>query len=295
MTALDTKLNEIRHNIDAIDDEMLQLIKKRLDLVHQVGKLKSEHTQDGISFIRPGREAVMLRRISNAFEDNTTRAAVAQIWRIIISSAINIEEDTCISALSCPGNDESYWLAREYFGAFSKMERRPTVMEILHDVYKRHSSVGVIPLWDKDTPRPWWSRILDEANPPFIFATLPFIQRAESTRSPLVALGYVNPEPTEDDESYWVIETDEKVPFSSLRSILENAGLDFNHCERCRVIQNPTIHHHLICVNGFTNPESVEVTRFETLANEQFSSSEVRITMRYLGAYAKPIKLHATP
>ncbi len=292
MQNLDSTLADIRDKIDNIDDQILALLKERIALVHEVGELKTTHMDEGISFIRPGREATMLRRISNSFEDEVTRVAVAQIWRVIIASAINLEESTCISALSFPGNDESYWLAREYFGSFTKMEKRPTVMEILNDVFKRQASVGVIPIWDNDSPRPWWSRMVDEKNPPHIFATLPFVQKAKSERSPLMALGYVEPEPTGNDESYWVIETDEKVPFSEVRPILSNAGIEYKHCERCRVIKNPTIHHHLLRVKGFVNAESPEIERFVSLANEHFTFSEVAVKAHFLGAYACPIEMY---
>ena len=50
-------LDQIRQQIDQTDQELLGLLKKRLDLVHKVGEYKSQH---GLPVYAPDREAAML-------------------------------------------------------------------------------------------------------------------------------------------------------------------------------------------------------------------------------------------
>jgi len=51
------ELNELRDRIDEVDQELLSLLKRRLQLVHNVGEVKSKH---GLPIYVPEREAEML-------------------------------------------------------------------------------------------------------------------------------------------------------------------------------------------------------------------------------------------
>jgi len=288
MNELEQQLLKYRDKIDTIDNNILDLLEKRIDVVQEVGRLKTSHT-NGNSFIRPGREAIMLRRISDRFDDRISKASVAQMWRIIISSAINIEENTCVSTLFLSGNEECYWLAREYFGTFTKMNQKPTIMEVLRDLYSKDATVGVIPIDDENSARPWWSRICDEENKPRIFAKLPFIQLAESQKSPLFALGYVDPEPTGHDESIWIIQAEERASLSSLQEVLEQLNIPYEYQATCRILDNPNYHHYLIKLNGFFNEESEKMTEFVKIANEKCITDIIPISTHYLGSYAIPL------
>ena len=56
-------IGDLRKQIDIIDDKIIDLLKERLDVVKEVGKIK--HSQGGkFSFIRSGREAEMLRNLT---------------------------------------------------------------------------------------------------------------------------------------------------------------------------------------------------------------------------------------
>ena len=195
----DTTIPKLRKEIDTIDDRILDLLIERAGLVSEVGKLKPRDL--GKSIIRPGREAEMIRRVARKTKGPVSKAAVALIWRLIIASAINIEENAKVSALAVPGNRECYWLAREYFGAFTEMLQRPTIFEVLQDITDRTATVGVLPLMHTNAPRTWWSRLTETKNPPHVFARVPFIRLAHSQKGSIVAIGHVDPEPTENPTS----------------------------------------------------------------------------------------------
>src|SRR4051812_24910827 len=114
-------LEACRAEIDAIDNSILELLSRRVGIVREVGALKQASADlSGAhkSFIRPGREAEMVRRIARQAHENLPQAAaLAQMWRLIIASAIDIEEGgASVATLSTDTNRECYWLAREYFG-----------------------------------------------------------------------------------------------------------------------------------------------------------------------------------
>ena len=95
MSANNNKLNvalaEYRSQIDAIDDELMGLLVTRCEIVKQVGKLKEGAGSKG-SFIRPKREADMIRRIVGFFEGTDFPAqSAAHIWRTIIGASLRME------------------------------------------------------------------------------------------------------------------------------------------------------------------------------------------------------------
>ena len=59
------QLAELRAQIDQLDQELLQLLAKRLDVVHKVGEVKQRH---GLPIYVPQREIEMLQRKREAAE-----------------------------------------------------------------------------------------------------------------------------------------------------------------------------------------------------------------------------------
>jgi chorismate mutase / prephenate dehydrogenase len=52
-------LEELRQRIEAIDDELIALIRERVELARAVGRAKREH---GLPILDPAREAAVVRR-----------------------------------------------------------------------------------------------------------------------------------------------------------------------------------------------------------------------------------------
>ncbi len=291
---IDTTLEHFREEIDSIDNDILDLLAKRMDIVRQVGEYK--HSSNARqSIIRPGREAEMIRRVvgKDIAKNNQQAAILAYMWRLIIAASINIEERAKIVALCTDQEREAYWLAREYFGAFTPMEEFPTSAEILQKIEDREATVAVLPLSDATSSRPWWSRIEDKPrNPgPRVFARLPFIKMAPSVKTPLVALGYVEPESTKEDASLWVLKTEERVQYPDLEAILHKSGILFEKHEHCRIIGNPTYHLYLIKVEGFVSEQDSAMKKAINGANKTLSTHGTPISAQYIGSYALPISL----
>lgn len=283
-------IEKYRKQIDRLDDQILDLLADRANIVKKVGETKSLKGSKK-SIIRPGREAEMIRRIAKRQDGNALpRAAIAQMWRLIISSAINIEEDARVSAFAPIGERESFWLAREYFGSFTPMKQCPTAMEVFQDVVSEQSTVGVLPLWEKDTTVPWWVRMAGDKSDIRIFARLPFVQMAPSEKVPLVAIGNVEPEATGEDESMWVIKCLATVGFASVEGILKDMSVDFSVQQETRIIGNPTTHQYLVKMDGFVDKKSRKIANFVKKANDIYeNTTQELVSAHWLGSYATPI------
>jgi len=288
MTDQNNALQKFRENIDDLDNQILDLLCQRIDIVKQVGEFKRNAGMSG-SIIRPGREAVMVRSVTERMHPDFPKAAIAQIWRMIISGAINVEENARVSTVSRDSSEDCYWLAREYFGPFTPTEERPSGIDVLHDVRSGHATIGVLPLWESHVPSAWWSRIAEEHADLKIFATLPFIRTAYSSKVPLVSIGHVKPEATGNDESLWVLSAEERVQFTALESYLVQHGLEYAFLGSCRVMNVPTQHHYLVKIIGFVDGSNTSMQKAIEGMNSQHSRPDCPVNGHHLGSYAVPM------
>ena len=285
-------LDNLRKNIDNIDDKILELLASRSRIVDMMGKIKTTiNSKSKNSIIRPGREASMIRRITNKNCGAFSKAAIAQLWRLIIASSIMIEENTRVAALSPQQNTECFWLAREYFGSFTPIAKHSSTADVLNDVVKGNATVGVIPIWDDNSPMPWWVRLTEVENAPRVFAKLPFIKQAPSQKSPLVAFGYINPEPTGDDQSLWGIKSDEKIPFELIEpGLKESFGSDVEVIDHFRQIGEKTKRCYLLQIADFVDIEDKRMEKFVKSIKSR-AGKDTEFDTFYVGAYATPIVL----
>lgn len=273
MTEDKNTLENFREEIDSIDNQILELLNQRVEVVKKVGAFKDSLGTDR-SIIRPGREATMIRRIANEAEHNLPKAAIAMIWRIIISSAINVEEETKISVYAPSGDRECFWLAREYFGAFTNAVQKSAILDVANDILKREASIGVLPLCDENAKDPWWIKIIDTDAK--IFAKVPFIKVKPSDKYPIVAIGFVPPEGTGEDESFWAAKKD-SLSAQEIDSAFRQAGL------ASTVMQDSEKGHCLLRLEGFISEDDDRIKAADEIINNK------NCKLSYLGSYAKPI------
>lgn len=265
-------LSQLRIEIDKIDDQIITLLKNRMEIVKRVGKVKKE-TSVSQSFIRAGREASMLRNLIKKADGAFPPAAVATIWRMIISTSLSIEQEIPIYTYS--GSDKNcFWLAREYFGTFLEIYTEENVENLITKVSGDPAAVGVLPLMD-NSKNPWWVRPKGEANNIYVFARIPFVEDNKLVQ-PVLAIANTMPEPTDEDISLFCVTTniDEK----TLREVFKKNGLVAN------IISCSGNKHFLI-----------EVSQFVPVGNEIVKNIEHALEkgdiVRLMGSYAVQLKI----
>ncbi len=78
-------LEDLRREIDRVDDELMALLNVRADLVHEIGEIKNEL---GLPVLDPAREAAVVRRAAALARDHDLDEELIRdvIWRIIASA-----------------------------------------------------------------------------------------------------------------------------------------------------------------------------------------------------------------
>ncbi len=135
-------LEEIRKNIDALDDELLRVLNSRMEWVHKVGELKRA-TKTVI--YRPEREKQILDRLKSQNVGVLPEEAIEAVFLEIFAAARNIELPERIAYLG-PEGSFTHQAAESRFGAMSEYMTLPTIKSVFEAVDTGRAKYAVIPI-----------------------------------------------------------------------------------------------------------------------------------------------------
>ena len=85
-----TLLAPHRAEIDAVDDELIEVLARRVGIVHRVAEIKAEHD---LPSVMPDRiEQVVARNAARGAAKGIDPELVAAIYRLIIANACGVED-----------------------------------------------------------------------------------------------------------------------------------------------------------------------------------------------------------
>lgn len=145
------KLENLRGQIDEIDDQLLELLAKRSEFVLEVGELKEKSGEKG-AFIRPAREAKMMREILKRGAGDFPKHGLFAIWRVIIAASLGMEGGLQI-VMPRSKNFHMHKLIVEYFGSLTPYALCDSVDAALGQV--QGNVIGVFNVSDD-----WWRKDL---------------------------------------------------------------------------------------------------------------------------------------
>lgn len=134
-------LRGLRARIDAIDDELLDLLERRAALVEDVAAHK--RAQAAPRFHDPERERQILERLS-ARAGRLSRGAIQAIYREIISACLALEQPQRVAYLG-PEGTFSHMAARYLFGLSARYREVATIPAVFDAVRGGDAAFGVVP------------------------------------------------------------------------------------------------------------------------------------------------------
>jgi len=145
MTAATDDLDALRREIDALDDRLHDLLMRRTEVVQQIAAAKQGSGEAPV-FMRPGREAVVLRRLMARHHGDLPKPVVARIWRELISAYCLLQGPFSV-AVHAPSKSVAYWdMARRHYGSSTAMTLHRNAHHVLSVVAARPGTIGVLPL-----------------------------------------------------------------------------------------------------------------------------------------------------
>lgn len=133
---------EIRKNIDQIDDQILQLLIERMNMVEEIGKLK-RNTNSAI--YHPDREKEIIERLANQPTGLLSKPAIEAIYLEIFGVSRNLELPEIISFLG-PDGSFTHQAAENRFGAVADYIPLPSIQSVFDSVETGRAKYGVIPI-----------------------------------------------------------------------------------------------------------------------------------------------------
>ncbi len=134
------QLKQCRDKIDAIDEQLLQLVNERAHLAREIGNLKN-----GGPIYRPEREAQVLRRLLELNAGPLSGEAVTAIFRSVMSNCRALEKELSVAFLG-PLGTFSEEAANKQFGGLSAPVQCSSIDEVFHTVASGKADYGVVPV-----------------------------------------------------------------------------------------------------------------------------------------------------
>ena len=139
-----TPLSELRDKIDAIDEQILQLINQRAFCAMEVAKTKIAQGEEG-TFYRPDRESLVLRRIMELNNGPLPDQTAVRFFRELMSACLALEKPMEIAFLG-PEGTFTQQAVFNHFGHAVKTIPAVTINEIFSAVESGFCQFGVVPV-----------------------------------------------------------------------------------------------------------------------------------------------------
>ena len=138
----DQRLTPLRAQIDAIDQELLELISKRAKAAQEVGHIKNESSAP---IFRPERENQVIQNVLQKNPGPLLADGLASIWREIMSACRALESKQTIAYLG-PTGTFSEQAAHQFFGQSISGLPCVSLDEVFKAVEKGAATFGVVPV-----------------------------------------------------------------------------------------------------------------------------------------------------
>jgi len=139
---IENALQTLRHKIDTLDSQILELLNKRMEIVKEIGRLKKSNNA---LIYRPERERAILQRLASQNKGLLNQAAIDAIFLEIFAVARNIEMPEKVAFLG-PEGSFSHQAAESRFGAMSEYISLPSIKAVFESVHTERVRFGVVPI-----------------------------------------------------------------------------------------------------------------------------------------------------
>lgn len=140
----DLTLDQLRQHIDALDDQLQQLLNERARLARKVADVKLVEDGNAV-FYRPEREAQILRRVKERNTGPLEGETVARLFREIMSACLALEQRTRVAFLG-PEGTFTQQAALKHFGHAVETVPMGAIDEVFREVESGAVHYGVVPV-----------------------------------------------------------------------------------------------------------------------------------------------------
>ncbi len=144
----DEKLQQLRDQIDQIDDQLLDLFNRRAACAVAVAEVKRnaiEGQGDAINFFRPDREAQVIQRFKSRNPGPLSDDEVGRLVREVMSACLALEQPLKIAYLG-PEGTFTQSAALKHFGHSVSTVPMSSIPDVFSSVESGHADYGLVPV-----------------------------------------------------------------------------------------------------------------------------------------------------
>lgn len=135
-------MDSVRVEIDAVDEELVRLLNRRVELAQEIGRLKG---RDGKPFFTPERERAIFERLAKLNEGPMQTRHLKGIFREVISAA-RAAETRLVAACWGPEGTFSHLAALQTFGSAADVRFEESITDVFLAVEHGQANYGVVPI-----------------------------------------------------------------------------------------------------------------------------------------------------
>ena len=138
----DKSLEDLRKQIDDIDNQLIEVLNARMTIIKEVGALKKSNKT---AVYRPEREKSIIDRLYKNHRGFLSRTAIEAIFMEIFAISRNFELPELVAYLG-PEGSFTHQAAESRFGAMSKYLALDSIQSVFEAVDTERARFGVVPL-----------------------------------------------------------------------------------------------------------------------------------------------------
>jgi chorismate mutase/prephenate dehydratase len=142
MTDSSNEIISVRDRIDTIDNNILKLLKERLECAHLIGKLKNETKRAKWD---PLRERQIYERLFDTNKNIFPKKALRSIFHEIITTCRLSQKKTEVAYLG-PEATFTHLAGVKYFGHSAEYKAMESIDEVFAEVEKGRTTYGIVPV-----------------------------------------------------------------------------------------------------------------------------------------------------
>lgn len=220
MTTPAKPLDELRREIDALDDRIHDALIERAEVSLAVRAVKGP----GGPVFRAGREADVLRRLVARHQGALPHFVIVQLWREIMSASSRLQGAFSVAVATSAAGGGALDLARDHFGSLTALQPAASIAQAMNALTEERALLAVVPLPGDVPETAWWRGFGQGASRPLtILARLPVVVNHRGGSALIV--GRQPFDPSAADHGFAVVETRDEISQARLRTSLEKAGL----------------------------------------------------------------------
>jgi len=274
-------LERLRAEIDRIDDELLELLARRIELAADIAREKRAKDGEG-PVVRPAREAAILRRLVARAEGRFPADALVRIWRELFAATSRAQRPFAVAvfARGC----REWEMVRDHLGSVVPLLRAGSCEQAARMWRDGRAEFLAVPL-DETTVR-WWRELANAPERELGAAVrLPLFVPGGERTPPLFLLGHVPPEPSGADRSLVLVEVDDMLSRAGLMEALSRSGAAPEHLA---LVEEPGRVVHFVELAGFLAGGPERTAALLAPVADHVLRHVV------LGAYPEPMRLPAS-